>query len=244
MNDISEVLKRLQNMLPKGVTPKFTSAGELIAWHREEERKYSDRLQREKHRIRAENVFARSGIYDRYQQCSFENYLVDHPGQQHALCLAKLWLANFDYSGACFVFSGSVGTGKNHLASAIGNMLLKKGKTVLIITVADLMVDVGVSYYAEKNEKTLLNELCHLDLLVLDDVGVQRNTAHEFVILSQIIDRRTAMHKLVGILTNLNEKDLSGILRPRVMDRLMMDGGLWVNFNWKSYRSQFNRQHK
>ena len=40
----------------------------------------------------------------------------------------------------------------------------------------------------------------------------------------------------VGILTNLNHGELVTTLGARVMDRLQMDGGIWVNFDWESYR--------
>lgn len=60
--------------------------------------------------------------------------------------------------------------------------------------------------------------------------------AAKFVILNQVIDRRLASLKPVGVLTNLNHPQLSSVLGERVMDRLQMDGGIWVNFNWASYR--------
>ncbi|MBQ0956452.1 ATP-binding protein [Serratia symbiotica] len=238
MRDISAVFKRLQNIIPSGVSPKFTSAEDLMAWHLEEGRKYSENLMRENHRTRMEKIFGRSGIRERYQKCTFKNYHVENDGQRRALTLTKSWLANFGSGCVSFVFSGSTGTGKNHLSAAIGNALLEQEKTVLIITVADLMLEVRAGYNGGKSEDELLTELCRVDLLVLDEVGVQRDTKNEFVILHQIIDRRTAMMKPVGVLTNLNHADLAEVLGPRVMDRLMMDGGVWINFNWESYRSR------
>lgn len=42
--------------------------------------------------------------------------------------------------------------------------------------------------------------------------------------------------KPVGVLTNLNHAELSETLGERVIDRLRMDNGLWVIFDWESYR--------
>jgi putative replication protein len=81
-----------------------------------------------------------------------------------------------------------------------------------------------------------LDDLCRVDLLVLDEVGVQRETRNEWVVLNQIIDRRLAAMKPVGVLTNLNHQQMTDTLGERVMDRLTMDGGIWVNFAWGSYR--------
>lgn len=40
----------------------------------------------------------------------------------------------------------------------------------------------------------------------------------------------------VGILTNLKYESLTDTLGARILDRLQMDGGMWVNFDWDSYR--------
>ncbi|HCR8314972.1 TPA: DNA replication protein DnaC, partial [Shigella flexneri] len=40
----------------------------------------------------------------------------------------------------------------------------------------------------------------------------------------------------VGMLTNLNYEVMKTLLGERVMDRMVMKGGRWVNFNWESWR--------
>ncbi len=128
------------------------------------------------------------------------------------------------------------GTGKNHLAAAIGNYLLQHDYSVLVVTIPDLMLRTRKCYDEGQSESDLLDDLCKVDLLVLDEVGVQRDTRNEWVLLNQIIDRRMASMKPVGVLTNLNYDELSKVLGERVMDRLTMDDGIWVNFAWGSYR--------
>ncbi|EPJ9399593.1 ATP-binding protein [Enterobacter bugandensis] len=237
MRDMSDVLKRLQRIVPAGVQPKFSSAQELMAWQQEEARKHAEKLNRENSRIRMEKTFGRSGIRERYQNCTFKNYAVKNDGQRKALSMAKSWLNNSGSGCACFVFSGSPGTGKNHLAAAIGNALLAQQKTVLIITVADLMTEFKAGFNGGKTEAELMDEMSRVDLLVLDEVGVQMYSQYEKVILHQIIDRRTAMMKPVGILTNLNSDELKQAIGERAFDRLQMGGGLWVIFDWGSYRA-------
>jgi putative replication protein len=136
------------------------------------------------------------------------------------------------------VFSGSPGTGKNHLAAAIGNALLAQQKTVLIITVADVMTEFKAGFNGGKTEAELMDEMSRVDLLVLDEVGVQMYSQYEKVILHQIIDRRTAMLKPVGVLTNLNAEELTKAIGERAFDRLQMGGGMWVIFDWTSFRSR------
>ena len=151
--------------------------------------------------------------------------------------MAKSYAQNFGGgSFASFVFSGAPGTGKNHLAAAIGNYLLGAGHSVLVVTIPDLMLRVRECYDDGQSESSLLNDLCNVDLLVLDEVGIQRGSSGEKVIINQVIDRRLSSMRPVGILTNLNHGELVNTLGARVMDRLQMDGGIWVNFDWESYR--------
>ncbi|RHI05724.1 DNA replication protein DnaC [Enterobacter cloacae] len=238
MRDMADVLKRLQKIVPAGVQPKFSSAEELIAWQQEEARKHSEKLNQENSRTRLEKTFGRSGIRERYQNCRFKNYSVENDGQRKALSYAKSWLNNFGSNCACFVFSGSPGTCKNHLAAAIGNALLAQHKSVLIITVADLMTEFKAGFSGgKKTEAQLMEQMSRVDLLVLDEIGVQMYSQYEKVILHQVIDRRTAMLKPVGVLTNLKEKELTQAIGERALDRLRMGSGLWVNFDWRSHRA-------
>lgn len=65
-----------------------------------------------------------------------------------------------------FVFSGKTGTGKNHLAAAMGNRLMVKGRSVIIVTVSDVMSVLHDSYDNGKSGEKFLQELCGVDLLV------------------------------------------------------------------------------
>jgi len=229
-------LERLRKFIPASVQPKFNSVAEWQAWQQEEGRKHCQQIEKQNQRARSEKIFGRAGIQALHRSCSFANYVVSTPGQKHALSMAKSYAQNFGAGFASFVFSGSCGTGKNHLAAAVGNYLLERGRTVLVVTVPDLMLRVRNCYDNDESESALLAELSRVDLLVLDEVGVQRETRGEWVILNQIIDRRLAAMKPVGVLTNLNAGELQRVLGERVMDRLRMDSGIWVNFDWASYR--------
>lgn len=93
--------------------------------------------------------------------------------------MAKSYAQNFGAGFASFVFSGGPGTGKNHLAAAIGNHLLAGGHSVLVVTIPDLMLRVRECYDGGQSEASLLDDLCKVDLLVLDEVGIQRGSSGE-----------------------------------------------------------------
>lgn len=229
-------LERLKKIIPAGVTPKFSNVDEWRKWQEAEGRKRAAEVNELNRQARAEKILGRSGIQELHRNCTFANYQVHEDGQRKAFTMAKSYAQNFGTGFSSFIFSGSPGTGKNHLAAAIGNHLLKQGKTVLVVTIPDLMLRVRSCYDNGGSETTLIDDLCAVDLLILDEVGVQRESRGELVILNQIVDRRLAGMKPVGILTNLNHGELERVLGVRIMDRLTMDGGVWVNFDWGSYR--------
>ncbi|MDE1484739.1 ATP-binding protein, partial [Xenorhabdus bovienii] len=189
---------------------------------------------------RLNRIMGRSGISPLHQNCTFDNYTALTPEQQQALAKSRRYAENFGSSFGGFIFSGNPGTGKNHLAAAIGNYIIQSGKSILIATLPDLMMRVRETYQkdAKINESALVDDLCAVDLLVLDDVGVQRNNLNEDLIIFQVVDRRLANKKPVGVLTNLDFEQLTVVLGERVIDRLRMGTPTVINFNWQSYRRQ------
>jgi len=90
----------------------------------------------------------------------------------------------------------------------------------------------------ETSEEQLINDLSMVDLLVIDEIGVQSESRYEKVIINQIVDRRSSSKRPTGMLTNNNVADMTRLLGERVMDRMRLGNSLWVNFTWDSYRSR------
>ncbi|HEL8026097.1 TPA: ATP-binding protein, partial [Escherichia coli] len=211
-------------------------------WQLAEGRKRCEEINRQNRQVRVEKILNRSGIQPLHRKCSFADYRVQNDGQRYALSQAKSIADELMTGCTNFVFSGKPGTGKNHLAAAIGNRLMAKGRSVIIVTVSDVMSVLHDSYDSGKSGEKFLRELCGVDLLVLDEIGMQRDTRNEQVTLNQIVDRRTSSMRSVGMLTNLNHGAMSRLLGERVMDRMTMNGGRWVTFNWESWRSNVGRR--
>ncbi|EAM3195592.1 DNA replication protein DnaC [Salmonella enterica] len=206
------ILARIRKLAPQSAerAAPFRTPEEWREWQLAEGRRSCEEIDRQNRQARVEKIFGRAGIQRLHRGCSFANYRIQNDGQRHALSQAKSIAGELDTGCTNFVFSGNPGTGKNHLAAAIGNRLMNAGRSVIVITVADL--------------------------LILDEVGVQRETRNEQVTLHQIVDRRTASMRSVGMLTNLNHEALTKLAGQRVMDRMTMNGGRWVNFDWGSWR--------
>lgn len=240
MKTPENLFRRLQRFMPEGVKPKFTEGKDLLAWNQEQGRLRSEAIVRENRAMKMQRIMGRSGIRELHLNCSFENYRVENEGQRKALEDAREYADQFGKSIASFVFSGRPGTGKNHLAAAIGNSLILQGKSVLIMTVADIMSTMKGTFSGANTmtEERLLHDLSTVDLLVIDEIGMQTESRYEKVIINQIVDRRSSSKRPTGMLSNLNHEGMNSLLGERVMDRMRLGNSLWVRFDWESYRDR------
>ncbi|EHL9094098.1 ATP-binding protein, partial [Escherichia coli] len=214
------VLERIRKLAPQHVTAPYRTVDEWREWQLAEGQKRCEEINRLNRQLRVEKILNRSGIQPLHRKCSFANYQVQNDGQRYALSQAKSIADELMTGCTNFAFSGKPGTGKNHLAAAIGNRLQKDGQTVIVVTVADVMSALHASYDDGQSGEKFLRELCEVDLLVLDEIGIQRETKNEQVVLHQIVDRRTASMRSVGMLTNLNYEAMKTLLGERIMDRM------------------------
>ncbi|WP_343183096.1 DNA replication protein DnaC [Buchnera aphidicola (Neophyllaphis podocarpi)] len=238
MKNNINILKRLQKLIPKNIKPKFNNDLELLSWNQRQGKIYSKTIIRENKAMKMQSILGRSGIRELYMNCSFDNYRIENKGQKRALEAAKKYAKEFNGNIASFIFSGRPGTGKNHLASAIGNHLILNGKNVLIVTVADLMSNMKGTFSGNSNitEENLLNNLSNVDLLMIDEIGIQTESRYEKVIINQIVDRRSSSKRPTGMLSNLDYKGMKSLLGERVIDRMRLGNSLWITFEWESFR--------
>lgn len=215
--------------------------------------KAEDQAQRTAQRTAAANkraskmrqLFDGAEIPKRFAGRSFDNYSVEdgNLAQAEALNRAQKFAKNFPMvveRGASFLFCGKPGSGKTHLACAIGNAVMRNhGASVLFITVFDAIQRVKETY-SDKNqsERTVMQSFTEPDLLILDEVGVQFGTDYEKVIITDLINRRYNDMRPTIILSNLDESELSEYLGARVMDRMFEGGGGVIAFGWGSYRAK------
>jgi len=238
MKNNEKFLKRLQCIVPKHIKPKFHNDEDLLAWNQEQGRLSSEAILRKNKAMKMQRILGRSGIRELYMNCSFDNYQIEHNGHKKVVKASKQYAEEFNKNIASFIFSGKPGTGKNHLASAIGNYLILNGKSVLIVTVADLMSNMKDTFNGKSDvtEEKLLNNLSNVDLLMIDEIGMQIESRYEKVVINQIVDRRSSSKRSTGMLSNLDYRGLKILLGERVIDRMRIGNSLWLTFDWESYR--------
>lgn len=205
----------------------------------EEERKAQAKAEQEKQaRIEARLNFA--GVPVRFRGRTLDNFVADTDEQREALATAKSFIDQWQHhkkAGTSVVFSGNPGTGKSHLAIAILQTVLENG-TGIYLNVLDLVRMVRDTWRRTgQSESEVLDMLGRLDLLVIDEVGVQYGTDGEQVVLFDVINRRYRDCKPTIMLTNLKSKEFAEFVGPRTFDRLK-EGGIWQRFAWDSYRGR------
>lgn len=185
-----------------------------------------------------------AAIPERFQACRLRTYIAETPGQQAALRFAKDYaddFANVRRNGRGAIFVGNVGTGKTHLAIGIGLQVMHThGASVLFSTVARAVRRITDTWSKRsgESETEAIASMVFPDLLILDEVGVQRGSEFEKNLLFDVLNERYEKRKPTLFLSNLPIGDVTAYLGERVMDRLREDGGDVQPFQWDSYRGR------
>lgn len=132
-------------------------------------------LIRGREKDRMERLFESAKIPARYRDKTLDNFDATLQPRAHKIATeyVKTWPKK---DGESLFFAGPVSTGKTHLARAILSGLIRRhGVTALAVTVPSLMDDLrpGAS---EEFKAEQIQTLKTVPLLLLDDLGAQRNT--------------------------------------------------------------------
>ena len=158
---------------------------------------------------------------------------------------SKLWHVAQQYiqkfnngKGIGLMLHGGIGTGKTHLVCAIGNDLLKEDKTVAYTTIKEVVAGVQNSWKGD-GELDFYNALTQPDLLILDEIGVQKDSDFERTVISTITDKRSRECKSTIAISNLPPEKISKMMGKRAYDRITAGGKYLFSLNGSSLRSVF-----
>ena len=173
---------------------------ERLRHEQERERQAQEAL--EESRYREKIAFAR--IPPKWEKVTFDN---SDPGlKPKAFKIAKCYAENFNAQSPSLIFySPGNGTGKTHLAACIANHILhKKRQSVLFKKARDLMLEIRRTFSdrGELTEADILDRVLSVQLLVLDDVGVDPPSRWIHGTYWTVFDRRLEWQLPVVITTN------------------------------------------
>lgn len=117
---------------------------------------------------------------------------------------------------------GSAGGGKTFWASALANAMIDYGNSAMITTVPRLVTAMSQDFEAEKSR--ILEQVERVQFLVLDDVGIERQTGYMAEKMFEIIDARYRSRRPLIVTTNLTLEEISNPQQmeyKRVFDRIV-----------------------
>lgn len=120
------------------------------------------------------------------------------------------------------LFYGDVGTGKSFLACCIANALLGRLVSVSVTNFPRILNTLQGSFDDERQKR--IDRLQRYSLLVIDDLGVERDTAFSVEQVYNVIDTRARSGKPLIVTTNLSMKDLQSppsLAHSRIYDRVL-----------------------
>jgi DNA replication protein DnaC len=180
------------------------------------------------------------GVGKRYIDNSFDNYLADAPEKQNALTKCKELCNDImnDEKPSNLIMVGGVGTGKTHLANSMVINLFDNKKRSERINMIDMIRSLKSTWSkeSEQTEEDLLKYFTSIDLLIVDEVGVQFNSDTEKMFVFDIINGRYENCLPTVIISNLDINGVKEVIGDRCVDRLREDGGKVIAFNWNSHR--------
>lgn len=183
-----------------------------------------------------------------YREASFSRYkLTDHNRELRKLAgrytneFEKMYAENQG-----LLIYGPVGTGKSYTAACIANTLIEKLVPVVMTSFVRIM-QMASTY----KESEYLNMLDNAKLLILDDLGAERNTDYALEKVYNVIDSRSRVAKPMILTTNLELNDMlnpDDIRYKRIYDRIL-DTCYPIRVDGRSFRrdsaeQRFDRMRK
>ena len=137
---------------------------------------------------------AESGLPQGKSFATFDFAAVPTIRKAHVMALAEgdAWLEQ----GANILFFGPSGTGKTHLAAALGPALVDTGRRVLFTRTTDLVQKLQAAR-RDLALPAMLAKLDRFDCLVLDDLGYVRKDQAETTVLFELIAERYERKSLI-----------------------------------------------
>lgn len=128
-----------------------------------------------------------------------------------------------DYTPASkgILMLGKTGLGKTHLSLSIAKRVLQRGYSVLYSPASDLVSKLSDQYFGRAGEKEQTAELLtSVDLLIIDDLGAEFESAFSTAALYELINSRLLTERSTIISSNLTAQQIENRYSDRIVSRI------------------------
>lgn len=185
-----------------------------------EEKKRQEEYEEQMRRI---NRMKEASMMDKkYREVTFDKYEVREENKK-VFEMAKKYADRFQdmyKKNQGLLLYGPVGTGKSFTAACIGNYLLNNAKPVIMTSFVKILQDI----WENDREAEYITILNSASLLIIDDLGTERETDYALEKVYKIIDSRVRANKPMIITSNLELNDMmecEDIRKKRIYDRIL-----------------------
>jgi DNA replication protein DnaC len=240
-------------------------ADRIAAEEAKKRQEATERIQR-----RITKLIKDSGIRGRFLNRTFDRFEIDDKNQR-AYSIAKRYADIFpsmlpkklDDGSGCIqppekernglFITGSYGTGKTHLATAISNQLIAGGTPVICMTMIDLLARIKQTFDKSDNatEADVMKIYEEVPLLIIDDIGSEQPSEWGSTKIFAIVNARYEAYMPTIVTTNYAGDDLIKRMTPtgpngrpmdsrnaeKTLDRLK-EMCVGIEMNWDSWRSK------
>ena len=162
------------------------------------------------------------GLQDRYlYDYTFANDNGQNPLLDKARAYVENWKEAYKNNTGLLLF-GDVGTGKSFFAGCIANALLDRDVPVLMTNFPTILNRLTGMF--SEDRAAFIASLDEYDLLIIDDLGVERSTDYAMEQMFFVIDSRYRSRRPMIITTNLKLAELKNppdLAHARIYDRIL-----------------------
>jgi len=185
---------------------------------------YEKEQEERKKRERMEHIarLRSAGLQDKaLREYTFANDKGYNPEMRKAYEYVEQWGKMKSMSMGLLLW-GDTGTGKSFFAGCIANALIDKGVPVLMTNFAKILNSLTGMFSDDRND--FIDSFNRYELLIIDDLGMERNSEFALEQVYNIIDSRYRSKKPLIVTTNLTLdelKDPPDLAHQRIYDRVL-----------------------